>query len=88
MISSKVQTIQLHFDAYLQVSSPIGTQIPHAVGVAYKLKLDALSGKSDEPGVSAVYFGDGAASSADFHSACNFAATLKVPVSDKGHTLA
>jgi len=63
------------------VSSPLGTQIPQAVGVAYKKKLDFLSGKSEEAGVSAVYFGDGAASTGDFYSACSFAATLKVPVS-------
>ena len=59
----------------------MGTQIPQAVGVAYKKKLDFLSGKSEEAGVSAVYFGDGAASTGDFYSACSFAATLKVPVS-------
>lgn len=63
------------------MSSPLGTQIPQAVGVAYKKKLDFLSGKSEEAGVSAVYFGDGAASTGDFYSACSFAATLKVPVS-------
>lgn len=51
------------------------------MGVAYKKKLDFLSGKSEETNVSAVYFGDGAASTGDFYSACNFAATLKVPVS-------
>lgn len=62
------------------VSSPLGTQIPQAVGVAYKKKLEFISGKSDESGVSAVYFGDGAASTGDFYSACTFAATLKVPV--------
>ena len=51
------------------------------MGVAYKNKLDFISGKSEETNVSAVYFGDGAASTGDFYSACNFAATLKVPVS-------
>jgi len=62
------------------VSSTLGTQIPQAVGVAYKMKLDSLSGKAKQASVSVVYFGDGAASTGDFHSACNFAATLKVPV--------
>ncbi len=69
-----------------QVSSPLGTQIPQAVGVAYKKKLEFISGKSDESGVSAVYFGDGAASTGDFYSACTFAATLKVPVSSTVNT--
>ena len=64
----------------VQVSSPLGTQIPQSVGVAYKKKLEYQSGKSKELNVSAVYFGDGAASTGDFYSACTFAATLKVPV--------
>jgi len=46
------------------------------------MKLDSLSGKAKQASVSVVYFGDGAASTGDFHSACNFAATLKVPVSN------
>jgi len=62
------------------VSSPLGTQIPQSVGVAYKKKLEYQSGKSKELNVSAVYFGDGAASTGDFYSACTFASTLKVPV--------
>lgn len=55
------------------VSSPLGTQLPQAVGVAYRLKLQK------QPNVSVCVFGDGCASTTDFHSALNFAATLQVP---------
>lgn len=65
---------------YQTISSPLGTQITQAVGVAYKLKLDALANPDKEAAISITYFGDGAASSVDFHSACNFAATLRVPM--------
>jgi 2-oxoisovalerate dehydrogenase E1 component alpha subunit len=65
---------------YHTVSSPLGTQITHAVGAAYKFKLDALNHPEKERAISIVYFGDGAASTIDFHSACNFAATLKAPM--------
>lgn len=65
---------------YHTISSPLGTQIPQAVGVAYRKKLDLLEGAIDDPGISIVYFGEGAASTGDFHSACNFAATLKTPM--------
>jgi 2-oxoisovalerate dehydrogenase E1 component alpha subunit len=56
------------------VSSPIGTQITQAMGFAWaaKLKRDELA--------TLVYFGDGATSSSDFHSALNFAGVFKVPV--------
>jgi 2-oxoisovalerate dehydrogenase E1 component alpha subunit len=56
------------------VSSPLGTQLPQAVGAAYRLKL---SGKKN---IAMCFFGEGAASTTDFHSALNFAATLKSPV--------
>ena len=59
---------------YGSVSSPIGTQLSHAVGLAWAAKI-----KSDEL-VAAAYLGDGATSSADFHTACNFAGVFKVPV--------
>ena len=58
---------------YHTVSSPLGTQLTQAVGAAYKYKLEG------KPNVAIVFFGDGCASSIDFHSACNFAATLKAP---------
>ncbi|KAG7037275.1 2-oxoisovalerate dehydrogenase subunit alpha 2, mitochondrial [Cucurbita argyrosperma subsp. argyrosperma] len=41
---------------YFTVSSPIGTQLPHAVGVAYSLKMD----RKDACAV--TYFGDGGTS--------------------------
>ncbi len=58
----------------LSVSAPIGTQIPHAVGLAYAAKLKGR----DE--VAMVFFGDGATSSNDFHAALNFAGVWKSPV--------
>ncbi len=59
---------------YGTVSSPIGTQIAHAVGLAYGIK------KRRVEEVAAVFFGDGATSSNDFHAGMNFAGVWKVPV--------
>lgn len=59
---------------YQTISSPLGTQLPHAVGAAYHMKLQKKNN------VAIVFFGEGCSSSVDFHSACNFAATLKTPV--------
>ncbi|GKY91173.1 hypothetical protein MPSEU_000090000 [Mayamaea pseudoterrestris] len=59
---------------YHTISSPLGTQIPQAVGAAYRLKLAGL------PNVVLCVFGDGCASTTDFHSGMNFAATLNAPV--------
>lgn len=59
---------------YHTVSSPLGTQLPQAVGAAYRLKL------MKKPNVAICFFGDGCASTTDFHAALNFAATLSVPV--------
>jgi pyruvate dehydrogenase E1 component alpha subunit len=58
---------------YASVSSPIGTQIMHAVGYAWaaKLRRDGI--------VTAVYFGDGATSTPDFHTGMNFAGVFKLP---------
>ena len=58
----------------LAVSAPIGTQIPHAVGLA----LAAQKHNLDE--CAAVFFGDGATSANDFHAAMNFAAVYRAPV--------
>ena len=52
----------------------LAAQIPHAVGIAWGLKLQ------EKPGVVVVYFGDGASSEGDFHESCNFAGSLQVPV--------
>jgi pyruvate dehydrogenase E1 component alpha subunit len=58
---------------FMSVSSVVGTQIPHAVGMALAAKI---RGNDD---VSLVYFGDGATSTGDFHVACNFAQVRKAP---------
>jgi 2-oxoisovalerate dehydrogenase E1 component alpha subunit len=62
------------------VASTLGTQIPHATGVAYALKIHALRNPNDPPRVAVAYFGDGAASEGDFHGALNIAATRQCPV--------
>lgn len=59
---------------YHTISSPLGTQLPQAVGAAYAYKREG-NGK-----VAVCYFGDGAASEGDFHSAMNMASTLDCPV--------
>lgn len=56
------------------ISSPLGTQLPQAVGYAYRLKLEK------KPNLPICYFGEGAASEGDFHAALNMAATLKTPL--------
>ena len=58
---------------FVSVSSVVGTQIPHAVGMALAAKI---RGKDD---VSLVYFGDGATSTGDFHVSCNLAQVHKAP---------
>ncbi|MQM18806.1 hypothetical protein Taro_051802 [Colocasia esculenta] len=50
------------------------TQIPHAVGAAYSLKMDG------KEACAVTFFGDGGTSEGDFHAALNFAAVLEVPV--------
>jgi 2-oxoisovalerate dehydrogenase E1 component alpha subunit len=59
---------------FASISSPIGTQIPQAVGAAWAARL-----KGDDM-VSLVYFGEGATSSNDFHTGLNFAGVHDVPV--------
>ncbi|GLP96244.1 thiamine pyrophosphate-dependent dehydrogenase E1 component subunit alpha [Paraferrimonas sedimenticola] len=58
---------------YQTISSPLGTQIPQATGVAYSQKM----AKSELATI--CYFGEGAASEGDFHAGLNMAAVLKVP---------
>ena len=55
-------------------SSVIGTQLPHAVGMAWAARH---KGRDD---IAVAYLGDGATSSADFHAAMNFAGVWKAPV--------
>ena len=77
-ISSGGRNMPSHFsDPKLRIvsgSAPVGTQLPHAVGVALASKLRG----TDE--VTAVYFGDGATSTGDCHEAMNFAGVHKLPV--------
>ena len=56
------------------IAVPIASQLPHAVGIGYEIKLH----KKDEVVFTVV--GDGGTSEGDFHEAVNFAGTWKVPV--------
>ena len=62
------------------ISSPLATQIPHAAGAAYALKIQALQNPNADPRIAVCYFGEGAASEGDFHAALNIAATRSCPV--------
>ncbi|HEY1331215.1 MAG TPA: thiamine pyrophosphate-dependent dehydrogenase E1 component subunit alpha [Actinomycetota bacterium] len=55
-------------------SSPIATQIPHAAGIAYAMKLRG------EDAVVGCWFGEGATSEGDWHEALNFAGIHRLPV--------
>ncbi|MPZ23665.1 MAG: thiamine pyrophosphate-dependent dehydrogenase E1 component subunit alpha [Dehalococcoidia bacterium] len=55
-------------------SSPVGTQILHAPGIAWASKVRGLKE------VAVVYFGEGATSTGEFHEGVNFAAIHKLPV--------
>ena len=57
----------------LPMAVPVGSQIPHAVGLAWAAKYRG----TDE--VVMVFFGDGATSEGDFHEGLNFAAVFQVP---------
>lgn len=64
-------SVKLNFQT---ISSPLGTQIPQAVGAAYALK------RAKKNNIAICYFGDGAASEGDCHAAMNMAATTEAPV--------
>ncbi len=55
-------------------SSPVTTQVPHAVGIAMAAKMQK------KPLVSFVTFGEGSSNQGDFHEGCNFAGVHKLPV--------
>ncbi|MGH7145522.1 MAG: thiamine pyrophosphate-dependent dehydrogenase E1 component subunit alpha [Planctomycetota bacterium] len=55
------------------VSSPVGTQLPHAVGYGFAARYQ---GRSE---VALAFLGEGTASEGDFHTALNFAGVLKAP---------
>jgi len=67
-----------HFGAksanFVPASSPVGTQIPIATGVAWAAKI------RKDPMVTLVYFGDGSTSQGDFHTGLNFAGVYRVPI--------
>ena len=58
---------------YVSISSPVGTQIPQATGIGLASKI---SGKDD---LALAYFGEGTASTGDFHVGLNFAGVFKAP---------
>ena len=53
---------------------PIGTQMLHAVGLAWAAKYRG------QDRIACTFFGDGASSEGDCHEALNFAANLNIPV--------
>ena len=59
---------------HVSLSSPIGTQVPQAVGVARAMQI-----RRDKK-VALAYLGDGATSEPDFHVAMTFAGVWKCPV--------
>jgi len=75
---SKGRQMPNHFGSpryrFAAASSPVGTQIPHAVGAAWSARMRR------EESVSVAYFGDGATSTGDFHAGLNFAAVQQLPV--------
>jgi len=77
--TSKGRQMPVHFSfvepiRFVSISSPIGTQIPQAVGCAYAMQLRR------EKNVALASFGDGGTSSLGFHSGLNFAGVWKAPV--------
>jgi pyruvate dehydrogenase E1 component alpha subunit len=58
----------------LPLSVPVGSQILHAVGIAWGMRY---RGTDD---VALTFFGDGATSQGDFHEALNFAGVFQLPV--------
>ncbi len=59
---------------FVSISSPVGTQIPQATGMAMAARIS----KKDD--VAVTYFGEGATSTGEFHVGINFAAVFKAPV--------
>lgn len=55
-------------------SSPVTTQVPHAVGIALAAKMEKKSF------VTFVSFGEGSSNQGDFHEGLNFAGVHKLPV--------
>ena len=59
---------------YVTLSSPIATQLPHAVGVGLAMKARGTDA------VCIGYMGDGATSENDFHTSLDMAGRMKLPV--------
>lgn len=55
-------------------SSPVTTQVPHAVGIALAAKMQ------NKKFATLVTFGEGSSNQGDFHEGCNFAGVHKLPV--------
>ncbi|OXM88149.1 thiamine pyrophosphate-dependent dehydrogenase E1 component subunit alpha [Paenibacillus rigui] len=55
-------------------SSPVTTQVPHAVGIALAAKM------KKQAFVTFATFGEGSSNQGDFHEGCNFAGVHKLPV--------
>ncbi len=58
---------------WLSISSPLGTQIPQAVGISLAAKMRG------EDAVALTTFGDGSTSTLGFHSGMNFAGVMNAP---------
>ena len=58
---------------FVTASSPVGTQISHAVGAAMAAQ------RKKDPVVTISFFGDGTTSSNDFHAGLNFAGVFRAP---------
>jgi pyruvate dehydrogenase E1 component alpha subunit len=58
----------------LPVAIPIGSQVAHAVGLAWAMK------RKGDKGIAIVFFGDGATSEGVTHESMNFAAVVRAPV--------
>lgn len=63
-----------HEKHILTGSSPVATQVVHAVGLAWSMKL------KHEAGVVLTSLGEGSTNQGEFHEALNFAAVHRVPV--------
>jgi TPP-dependent pyruvate/acetoin dehydrogenase alpha subunit len=74
---SKGRQMPVHHSAswlhMVSISSPVGTQIPQAVGAAYAARRTA---RDD---VAMALFGEGATSTGEFHVGLNFAGVWKAP---------
>jgi len=55
-------------------SSSIGTQLPHAVGMAW------AAARAHDAAIALAFMGEGATSTPDFHAALNLAGVLRAPV--------